>query len=116
MLAYRLLTRDLEPSLRRQINYGNIMQLGGYSESHSASRTTTSLGYSYLAARFHKGGKGSQDEPSKAVARAKQAAIQRDHRSRRRAGETVSLTPTISQLGVLEDFEGPGEGILVLWP
>ncbi|KAF6517647.1 hypothetical protein HZS61_003208 [Fusarium oxysporum f. sp. conglutinans] len=70
---------------------------------------TTGLGYSYLAARFHKGGKDSQDEPSKAVARAKQAAIQRDHRSRRRVGETVSLTPTISQLGVFGDFEGPGE-------
>ncbi|KAG7000331.1 hypothetical protein FocnCong_v013276 [Fusarium oxysporum f. sp. conglutinans] len=54
-------------------------------------------------------GRDSQDEPSKAVARAKQAAIQRDHRSRRRVGETVSLTPTISQLGVFGDFEGPGE-------
>ena len=72
------------------------------------------MDYSYLTARFHKGGKDSQDDSCKAGARAKQAAIQRDHRSRRRAGETVSLTPTISQLGVLEDFEGPGEGILVL--
>jgi hypothetical protein len=42
-------------------------------------------------------------------------AIQRDHCSRRRAGETVSLTPTISQLGVFDGSEGPGEGIHVLW-
>ncbi|KAH7461808.1 hypothetical protein FOMA001_g3573 [Fusarium oxysporum f. sp. matthiolae] len=55
------------------------------------------------------GGKDSQDDSLKAGARAKLAVIQRDHRSRRRAGETVSLTPTISQLGFLEDFEGPGE-------
>ncbi|EXU94892.1 PIF1-like helicase [Metarhizium robertsii] len=37
------------------------------------------------------------------------AAIQRDHRSRRRAGETVSLTPSISQLGVFEALDGLGE-------
>jgi hypothetical protein len=90
--------------------------IASHSDPSTIRSSTTSLGYSYLAARFHKGGKDSQDEPSKAVARAKQAAIQRDHRSRRRAGETMSLTPTISQLGVLEDFEGPGEGILILWP
>ena len=74
------------------------------------------MDYSYLATRFPKGGKDSQDDSSKAGARAKLAVIQRDYRSRCRAGETVSLTPIISQLGVLEDFEGPGEGILVLWP
>jgi hypothetical protein len=71
--------------------------------------------YSYLAVRFHKGGKDSQDDASKAGARAKQATIRRDHRSRRRAGDAVSLTPTISQLGVFEGSDGPGEGILVLW-
>jgi hypothetical protein len=71
--------------------------------------------YSYLASRFHKGGKHSQDDASKTVARAKQAVIQRDHRSRRRAGETVSLTPTISQLGIFKGSEGPGENILALW-
>ncbi|KAG6985776.1 hypothetical protein FocnCong_v003704 [Fusarium oxysporum f. sp. conglutinans] len=89
--------------------------IASHSDPSTVRSSTTGLGYSYLAARFHKGGKDSQDEPSKAVARAKQAAIQRDHRSRRRVGETVSLTPTISQLGVFGDFEGPGEGILVLW-
>ncbi|KAI8416687.1 hypothetical protein FOFC_03000 [Fusarium oxysporum] len=83
--------------------------IASHSDPSPVRSSTTGLGYSYLAARFHKGGKDSQDEPSKAVARAKQAAIQRDHRSRRRVGETVSLTPTISQLGVFGDFEGPGE-------
>ncbi|KAI8404628.1 hypothetical protein FOFC_16123 [Fusarium oxysporum] len=83
--------------------------IASHSDPSTVRSSTTGLGYSYLAARFHKGGKDSQDEPSKAVARAKQAAIQRDHRSRRRVGETVSLTPTISQLGVFGDFEGPGE-------
>lgn len=63
-----------------------------------------------MTARFHKGGKDSQDDSSKAGARVKQAAIQRDHRSRRRAEETVSLTPTISQLGTFEDVEVPGAG------
>ena len=61
--------------------------------------STTSVDHAYLANRYRKGGKDSQDDPSTAGARVKLAAIQRDHRSRRRAGETVSLTPTISQLG-----------------
>jgi hypothetical protein len=47
-----------------------------------------------------------------AGARAKRAAIQRGHRSRRRAGETVSLTPSISQLGAFKGLEGPGADIL----
>jgi hypothetical protein len=47
MLAYRLLTRDPEPSLRRQRNYGNFIQLGGYSESYLASRTL------YWGRQFH---------------------------------------------------------------
>ncbi|KJZ72272.1 hypothetical protein HIM_04084 [Hirsutella minnesotensis 3608] len=52
----------------------------------SAMRSSTSgIDYSYVAARFHKGGKNSQDDPSKARARTKLATIQRDHRSRRRA-------------------------------
>ncbi|KAH7491067.1 hypothetical protein FOMA001_g2660 [Fusarium oxysporum f. sp. matthiolae] len=57
---------------------------------------------------FHKGGKDSQDDASKAEAKARQVAIQRDHRSRRRAGETVSLTPSISQLGVSAVTDEPG--------
>ncbi|KJZ69841.1 hypothetical protein HIM_10769 [Hirsutella minnesotensis 3608] len=73
----------------------------------TARGSATRMNYSYLAARFHKGGKVSQDDPSTAGARVKQAAIQRDHRSRRRAGETVSLTPSISQLGISE-----GSGVL----
>lgn len=60
-------------------------------------------------------GKDSQDDSSKAKARAKLAVIQRDHRSRRRAGEAASLTPTLSQLGISEDSGGHEEGILVLW-
>ncbi|RKK14017.1 hypothetical protein BFJ66_g18174 [Fusarium oxysporum f. sp. cepae] len=90
--------------------------LVSHSDPSTLRSSTPGVDYSYLATRFHKGGKDSQDDSLKAGARAKLAVIQRDHRSRRRAGETVSLTPTISQLGFLEDFEGPGEGILVLWP
>lgn len=72
--------------------------------------STTSVDHAYLATRYRKGGKDSQDNPSTAGARVKLAAIQRDHRSRRRAGEAVSLTPTISQLGVCQS-EPAGEGI-----
>ncbi|KAG7000909.1 ATP-dependent DNA helicase pif1 [Fusarium oxysporum f. sp. conglutinans] len=61
-----------------------------------------------LFGEFHKGGKDSQDDASKAEAKARQVAIQRDHRSRRRAGETVSLTPSISQLGVSAVTDEPG--------
>ncbi|KAL6405434.1 ATP-dependent DNA helicase PIF1 [Ilyonectria robusta] len=82
-----------------------------HSDPSTVRSITTSVDYSYLAARFHRAGKDSQDNPSKAGARAKLAAVQRDHRSRRRAGETVSLTPTISQLGVFDGSEGPGEGV-----
>ncbi|TVY65458.1 ATP-dependent DNA helicase pif1 [Fusarium oxysporum f. sp. cubense] len=83
--------------------------LVSHSDPSTLRSSTPGVDYSYLATRFHKGGKDSQDDSLKAGARAKLAVIQRDHRSRRRAGETVSLTPTISQLGFLEDFEGPGE-------
>ncbi|KAJ0126477.1 Uncharacterized protein HZ326_30422, partial [Fusarium oxysporum f. sp. albedinis] len=38
MLAYRLPTRDPEPSLHRQRSCGNFIQLGVYSESQLASR------------------------------------------------------------------------------
>ncbi|KAH7111505.1 hypothetical protein B0J13DRAFT_272562 [Dactylonectria estremocensis] len=65
----------------------------------------TWCGLLLLGHQVPQGGKDSQDDPSKAGARAKLAVIQRDHRSRRCAGETVSPTPTISQLGVLEDFD-----------
>jgi hypothetical protein len=80
-----------------------------HSDLSSVRSSTTGADYSFLAARFHKGGKDSQDDSSKARARAKQAAIQRDHRSRRRAGETVSLTPTVSQLGVFQGWGCPVE-------
>ncbi|KAF5120942.1 hypothetical protein E5D57_013278 [Metarhizium anisopliae] len=89
--------------------------IASHSDPSSARSSTTGADYSYVAARFHKGGKDSQDDSSKARARSKQAAIQRDHRSRRRAGKTVSLTPTISQLGVVQGSEGPGEVIILLW-
>lgn len=71
----------------------------------------TRMNYSYLTARFHRGGKVSQDDPSTTGARARLAAIQRDHRSRRRAGEIVSLTPTISQLGVFQGSKATEESI-----
>ncbi|KNB13921.1 hypothetical protein FOXG_12538 [Fusarium oxysporum f. sp. lycopersici 4287] len=79
--------------------------LVSHSDPSTLRSSTPGVDYPYLATRFHKGGKDSQDDSLKAGARAKLAVIQRDHRSRRRAGETVSLTPTISQLGFLEDFE-----------
>ncbi|KAK4068341.1 hypothetical protein Purlil1_13812 [Purpureocillium lilacinum] len=62
----------------------------------------TSVDHAYLATRYRKAGKDSRDNPFTAGAKVKLAAIQRDHRSRRRAGETVSPTPTISQLGVYQ--------------
>ncbi|KID95259.1 ATP-dependent DNA helicase PIF1, partial [Metarhizium majus ARSEF 297] len=67
------------------------------------------MDHTYLATRYRKGGKDSQDSPSTAEARVKLAAIQRDHRSRRRAGETVPLTPTISQLRYFQGSEVAGE-------
>jgi hypothetical protein len=81
------------------------------SEAATTRGSTASVDHAYLATRYHKGGKDSQDNPSTAEARVKRAAIQRDHRSRRRAGETVSLTPTISQLGNFQGSEVAGEGI-----
>ena len=76
--------------------------IASHSDPSTVRSSTTGLDYSYLAARFHRAGKDSQDNPSKAGARAKRAAIQRGHRSRRRAGETVSLTPSISQVGAFK--------------
>jgi hypothetical protein len=86
------------------------------SDASAVRSSTIRVGYSYLAAGFHNGRKDSQDDASTARARTKLAAIQRDHRSRRRAGESVSLTPSISQIGVIEAPGGPREGIQVLWP
>ncbi|KID81680.1 ATP-dependent DNA helicase PIF1 [Metarhizium guizhouense ARSEF 977] len=103
------LYRTLAPSPPVQPTAYPIASHPDPSTIRSSTPSIPGVDYSYLAARFHRGGKVSQDDSSKAWARAKQAAIQRDHRSRRRAGETVSLTPTISQLGAIEDFEGPGE-------
>ncbi|KJK85354.1 hypothetical protein H633G_10806 [Metarhizium anisopliae BRIP 53284] len=112
------LYRTLAPSPPVQPTTYPIASHSDPSTVRSSTPSIPSVDYSYLAAKFHRGGKVSQDDSSKAWARAKQAAIQRDHRSRRRAGETVSLTPTISQLGAIEDFEGPGEdgGQDQLWP
>jgi hypothetical protein len=86
-------------------------QIASHSDPSTVPSSTTDAEYSYLASGFHKGGKDSQDDASKAEARARQVAVQRDHRSRRRAGETVSLTPSISQLGVSAVPDEPGEGI-----
>lgn len=86
--------------------------VASHSNPATIRRSATSLDYSYyLAARFHRAGKNSHDDPPKAGARAKQAAIQRDHRSRRRAGENVSQTPTMSQLGVYQGSEVASESI-----
>ncbi|EXU95902.1 AAA ATPase, helitron and PIF1-like helicase domain protein [Metarhizium robertsii] len=79
------------------------------SDAATTQSSAASMDYTYLATRYHKGGKDSQDNPSTAEARVKLAAIQRDHRSRRRAGETVPLTPTISQLRYFQGSEVAGE-------
>ncbi|KJK73749.1 hypothetical protein H634G_10985 [Metarhizium anisopliae BRIP 53293] len=74
-------------------------------------RVSSSLGQWSDQRASQKGGKVSQDDPSTAGARVRLAAIQRDHRSRCRAGETVSLTPTISQLGVFQGSKATEEGM-----
>ncbi|KID82373.1 ATP-dependent DNA helicase PIF1 [Metarhizium guizhouense ARSEF 977] len=81
------------------------------SDAATTRSSAASMDHAYLATRYHKSGKDSQDDPSTAKARVKLAAIQRDHRSRRREGETVSLTPTISQLRNSHGSEVAGEGI-----
>lgn len=82
-----------------------------HSDPASTRRNTTRMDYSYLTAKFHKGGRVSQDDLSTAGARVKLASIQRDHRSRRRAGEAVSLTPPVSQLGISQGAEPAKKGI-----
>ncbi|KID84375.1 ATP-dependent DNA helicase PIF1, partial [Metarhizium majus ARSEF 297] len=79
------------------------------SDAATTQSSAASMDHTYLATRYRKGGKDSQDSPSTAEARVKLAAIQRDHRSRRRAGETVPLTPTISQLRYFQGSEVAGE-------
>jgi hypothetical protein len=101
------LFRALAPSPPVQRTTHPIVSL---SDPATIRSSTTSVDHAYLATRYRKGGKDSQDNPSTAGARVKLAAIQRGHRSRRRAGETVSLTPTISQLDVCKS-ETAGEGI-----
>ena len=81
------------------------------SDAATTRSSAASMDHAYLATRYHKSGKDSQDDPSTAKARVKLADIQRDHRSRRREGETVSLTPTISQLRNSHGSEVAGEGI-----
>ncbi|EXU94986.1 PIF1-like helicase [Metarhizium robertsii] len=100
------LLRTLAPSPPMQRMTHPIVSL---SDPGTVRNSTTSVDHAYLATRYRRGGKDSQDNPSTAGARVKLAAIQRDHRSRRRAGETVSLTPSISQLGVFEALGGPRE-------
>lgn len=45
------------------------------------------IDYAYLAGRFRRGGKDSQDDSAREGARAKRAAIQRENRSRRVRGK-----------------------------
>lgn len=101
------LLRTLAPSPPVQRTTHPIVSL---SDPATIRSSKTNMGHAYLATRYRKGGKDSQDDPSTAGARVKLAAIQRDHRLRRRAGKAVSLTPTISQLGVCQ-LEAAGEGI-----
>ncbi|EFY90645.1 ATP-dependent DNA helicase PIF1 [Metarhizium acridum CQMa 102] len=108
LLALMCLSEDYLPLDCLRVRKWHGVQVPRFFAVQYASEQT-GVDYSYLAVRFHKGGKDSQDDASKAGARAKQATIRRDHRSRRRAGEAVSLTPTISQLGVFEGSDGPGE-------
>jgi hypothetical protein len=54
-------------------------QIASRSDPSTVPSSTTDAEYSYLASRFHKGGKDSQDDASKAEAKAKQVAVQRDH-------------------------------------
>ncbi|KAM4062084.1 hypothetical protein HRG_013542 [Hirsutella rhossiliensis] len=89
MLVYRLATRDPEPSPHRQRSYGNFTQLGGYSESQRASPSSrlfrtlapspTIQPTTHPIASDSNTFTHSQDDASKTGARAKQAAIQRDH-------------------------------------
>jgi len=95
--------------------HSTTRSIASHSDPTTCRSSATGFGRSYSTVKFHRGGKDSQDDSSKAVARAKQAVIQRDHRSRRRAGEAVSLTPTLSQLGTFERSDGHGEGIPLLW-
>jgi hypothetical protein len=103
------LSRALAPSpCVRQTTHHLIVSL---SDAATTRSSAASMDHAYLATRYHKGGKDSQDNSCTAEARVKLAAIQRDHRSRRRAGETVSPTPTISQLRNFQGLEVAGEGI-----
>ncbi|KAH7124940.1 hypothetical protein B0J13DRAFT_611947 [Dactylonectria estremocensis] len=70
--------------------------LVSHSDPSTLRSSTPGVDYSYLATTFHKGGKDSPDDSSKAGTRAKLAVIQRDHRSRRRAGEAVTDSHKIS--------------------
>lgn len=102
------LFRPLAPSPPVQRTAHPIVLL---SNPASTRNGTTRVDHAYLADRYHKGGRDSQDSPSKVEARVMRSAIQRDHRPRRRAGETVSLTPTISQLVNVEGPDVAAEGI-----
>ncbi|EXU94564.1 hypothetical protein X797_012364 [Metarhizium robertsii] len=87
-----------------------VHSIASNSDASAVRSSTTRVDYSYLAARFHKGGRDSQDDSSTARARAKLAAIQHDHRSRGRVGETASLTHKLTQLGVCQCSDVAGEG------
>lgn len=100
------LFRALAPSPRVQETTHPVMPV---SDPATTRNEANRVDHAYLADKYHKGGRQSQDGPSKAEARAKRAAIQRDHRSRRRAGEAVSLTRTVSQLSISRGAEPAGE-------
>ena len=102
------LFRALAPSPPVQRTTHPIVSL---SDPATIRSSKTSVDHAYLATRYRKGGKDSQDDPSTAGARVKLAAIQRDHRLRRREGKAVSLTPTISQLGFCQSSEVAAESI-----
>ncbi|KAH6974897.1 hypothetical protein EDB80DRAFT_830397 [Ilyonectria destructans] len=56
--------------------------------------------------QFHRRGINSQESPGTAAAHAEQARIRRDHRPKKRAGESYTPTPTTSQLQPRPNDEG----------
>lgn len=89
------LFRALAPSPRVQERTHPIVPV---TEPATTRNEAARVNHAYLADKYHKGGKHSQDSCSTAEARAK------------RAGEAVSLTPTVSQLSISWGAEPAGEG------
>jgi hypothetical protein len=72
------------------------------------------LTHDVLSERYHVHGRVETDTPTMAAARQQRAEIQRDHRRRRRQGEEISQTPTLSSLlnhrnEQEESFEAAGQ-------